>query len=174
MYYLDKDNLVSYIIEKHKKDSGLGISPIKLQKSLYLLYAMWAGNTRRLNEVIDDDNSIGVCEKDNKLYEDLFEPNFEAWKYGPVDPDVYFKFKYRNDYKGKNKINPIKDVDDGVMTMIKSFIDETLNEIFDISDFTLVDITHEDNSWKETYKKYPEGNGKIDSESIKQEYYELM
>ena len=43
MYLFDKTELVNYIIDYYKKLYNEDISPVKLQKGLYLLFAKWGG-----------------------------------------------------------------------------------------------------------------------------------
>lgn len=163
-YYLDKNNLVEYIIGKHEEIKKRKISPIKLQKTLYLLYAMWSGNANNINKHIQKENN--EVEVNSELKVDLFTPEFEAWMYGPVDREVYHKFK-NNQYKPSNDLL-IKDNE--YSSTVVSFVDDILEQTFDISDFVLVDITHEDKCWKKIYLKDPQGNTKIPKNDIIIEY----
>lgn len=163
---LDKEELVKYIICKYKKANlGKEISPIKLQKSLYFLFAMWGGKVLAAkNENVDDDN----CGKFNPY---LFAANFEAWKYGPVDSQIGQRYK-----DGQYDI-PCVDCDNIKLefhtsdefekTTAKEYIDQLLDRIFITSDFGLVDFSHEDKCWKNAIESIDK---KIDSEEIIKEY----
>lgn len=96
----DKDDLVNYVINQYKQKTSADISPLKLQKSLYLLFAMWGGNAAIINE--DIDKGQGTIELTDKVPTLLFDANFEAWKYGPVDIDVYNRYNH-NMYWGNIK-----------------------------------------------------------------------
>lgn len=161
MSYLDKINLAGYVINKHDEEYGCTISPLKLQKTMYLLFAMWGGNIYNINQDINNEEKIEYSEK---LNEYLFLADFEAWKYGPVDREIYYKFK-------ANEINPITELNyDGECTqkpLLESFINTIIDQAFKINDFALVDLTHEDKVWKDAYNN---GNKKMDSMDIIKEY----
>lgn len=54
---------------------------------------------------------------------------------------------------------------------IKSYIDGILKDLFEVSDFTLVDIAHNDSSWKNNFDfKELMHNNVISKEEIIQEY----
>ncbi len=63
---MDKFSIASYIVSKYEGK----VNPIKLQKLLYYCY-VW--------QLV-----AGVK---------LFEACFEAWTHGPVEPDIYHKYK---------------------------------------------------------------------------------
>lgn len=86
-------NVANSILVK-AKESGIGITPMKLQKLLYFLYREFL-----------------------QVYETaLFSERFEAWEYGPVITSVYIAFK-------RFKSDPISDfyreVDGTVMLVSK-------------------------------------------------------
>ena len=87
-----KDDLVNYVINQYKQKTSVNISPLKLQKSLYLLFAIWGGNAAIINE--DIDKGKGTIELTDKVPTLLFDAKFEAWKYGPVDIEVYTRYNY--------------------------------------------------------------------------------
>lgn len=65
----NKDDLVNYIINQYKQKTSADISPLKLQKSLYLLFAMWGGNVAIINEDIDKgQGTIELTDKVPTLY----------------------------------------------------------------------------------------------------------
>lgn len=160
----DKHKLARYIITKHKEKQGCDISPLKLQKTLYMIYAMWSGNAAVINEDIDDGN----IELSEKLPEELFKANFEAWKYGPVDIDVYENFK---ECKYNRKLENIEDAcmeDSEYWDDIKKFTNSIIDQCFAINDFSLVTVAQDD-AWK---KAYNSSDKLISKEDIRTEYYE--
>lgn len=169
MSRVDKIQLSSYIARKHYEDKGYPISPVKLQKTLYYLYAYWAGHNANLYEDTGamGSNGEGVSEQLVLDY-DLFEPKFEAWQYGPVDREIY----------RLNRENHLHLSSDGTLdvenesekSIIISFIHSVTDQTFEINDFSLVEMTHQDISWKATYEKHPRGDGIMEKEMIKDEY----
>ncbi len=157
-----KKDIKDYIIGKYAEKYETKISPIKLQKTLYFLFANWGGFARGLNKT--DKNELG-----EKIPEYLFEPNFEAWKYGPVDCDVYSNYKIASmfGYGNYNTTNSLDSIDSKYKSMVIPFIDNIINQAFEISDFSLVDISHRDECWKNSYDKEDQ---KIDPEDIIAEY----
>ena len=82
----DKDFLVQFLYKLFEKPSR-----IKIQKTLYLLYAFYGATYGNLNLNEDEENEF-VGQNYPKY---LFDANFEAWRYGPVEKEVY-----ANDKKG--------------------------------------------------------------------------
>lgn len=130
--------------EKTKKTKEIEqISPIKLQKALYLCFAYWAGfvNKGKIDKVIPDSES-----------DILFDDEIQAWAYGPVVPTVYFLNKdrellYNTEEEEDTVYNTIcKKILDNAF--LKETIDSLLDDIFQISDFKLVSICHMDKSWQ--------------------------
>lgn len=137
----DAVKLGAYIAKKISEKNNKEISPVKLQKALYFCFAYWGAYVRQAN--------MEQCEQmENDLKnqdEFLFYNRIEAWVYGPVVPDVYRKFNegtLMNEYSD--------DVLDKNLTA-KEFVDEMIDDIKDVSDFRLVDISHADNSWKDAF-----------------------
>lgn len=95
----------------------------------------------------------------------LFNNRIEAWIYGPVVPEVYRKYNdgllmqdYSEDCLNSN-------------TAAKIFVDDMINDIKDVSDFRLVDISHMDNSWKDAFDiNAAVHNEEIDKNKIIDEY----
>lgn len=166
MAYLDKIKLVEYMLQKHEEINQYTMSPIKVQKTLYYLYAMWGGNVRLLNKDLRE--GAEVCEQDIALDEDLFEPSFAAWKYGPVDSDIYYLYKHgelNDSCNAKELISTCPEMENQLIP----FIDHIIKQTSEISDFTLVDMTHDDECWKIAYERRGV-NDYMDKDSIKNEY----
>ena len=153
---LDKDELVRYIICKYKKSKPelAEISPIKLQKSLYFLFAMWGG------KVSSAQNDGHIETEDATIYARfhryLFDAKFEAWKFGPVDKEVWKKYRdnvYDSCFNDCNELSLHFNTDNKFEENTASeYIDGLLQRIFITSDFGLVDLSHEDECWKRAYK----------------------
>lgn len=134
MAELNVKELAAYIQKKYKEETGREISPIKMQKSLYFLFAYWGGMVRKSKMYPD-----AVEERFDNFSEYLFDEDFEAWVYGPVVPIVYREENISDFYNERMFLGKEK---------IKEFIDDLLEDLFETSDFTLVDVSHSDNSWK--------------------------
>lgn len=138
----NKDDLVNYLLYKLDLPSQL-----KIQKNLYLLFAFYGATYGKLSN--DESNS----ELDSTNYTPfLFEPNFQAWKYGPVDYDVYINFK-KEKYKELKSIENIlnEDLTLAEKNNIIKFIDNIINQIDEIDDYSLMDRTREDKVWSDSY-----------------------
>lgn len=136
------------------------ISPLKLQKSLYFLFAYYGA-------IYAQDDEDGLFEGTHEAVpKRLFNATFEAWQYGPVIRDVWVKDKqgeYTNPEKMRQAVASIES-----NTEVKQFIKDLFNQIDSVSDFTLVDRSHEDTSWKQAYR----GNKIMDNDLIIREYVE--
>lgn len=155
-FFDDIDDLIGYMKSKYKH-----ISPLKLQKGLYFLFAYYTqfyGNKVQMTEEISEEDFSNFPKY-------LFNKEFEAWRYGPVIKDVYFKNRnegYTSDY------------DEEVFQSmegheIKLFIDDLLDDLMTTSDFNLVDRSHEDDSWIKAYESGG-GNGIMPKEDIAADY----
>ena len=158
--------LALYIREKYLEYGGnidkRIISPIKLQKSLYFLFAYW-GQFIRSNK--ENKDSVEV---DYSYYSEfLFDDRIEAWTYGPVVPEVFIAEK--NEFFGYiNNDGYLEDEQDRVK---KEFIDNLLRQLFAADDFGLVRLSHEDECWKRHYIENDEKhNREIPKEEIINEY----
>ena len=139
------------------------ISPIKLQKSLYFLFFYFWQFIRNNKENKD---SVEVDYSNYSEY--LFDDRIEAWTYGPVVPRVFIADKEGklNKEPDENYLNNEKDV------AKKEFIDNLLEELFEIDDFSLVRISHEDDCWRKQYNEEDKRhNREIQKEDIINEYY---
>ena len=130
------------------------ISPLKLQKSLYFCFAYWGGFIRK--------GQNKKSELDISYSEYLFDEVIEAWVYGPVVPDVY--------HNKSIEISDKKDIFKG-KEYVKEFIDGILNDVLVVSDFKLVEASHNDSCWKKNFKKSDIFHNKeIPKEEIIREY----
>lgn len=158
--------LALYIKEKYleypENKNKIEISPIKLQKSLYFLFAYWGQYIKKNQE---NSNSVEVDYSTYDKY--LFNDNIEAWTYGPVVPVVFRAEKEHLLDNKKVEEDYLKE--DYVK---KEFIDFLLPQLFAISDFGLVDLSHQDECWKNHYDENEEmHNNVIPKDEIIDEYY---
>ena len=159
---IDARELAYYVSKKFKEYSNDSseISNIKLQKTLYFLFAMWGGFITKSQE--------NESEFDTSLSNILFANEIQAWVYGPVVPDVFFENRDGN-------IDNFKfDFDDffsGEKAILRETIDSIMNDIFAVSDFKLVSISHEDKCWQNHFDPTePEHHDEIPKKEIISEY----
>ncbi len=118
--------------EKYQKN----ISPIKLQKSLYFCFAYWAGfvfKSKNSEEVID-------------LSPYLFKETFKAWSYGPVIPSIFHEEKEGTLVEKVSEDELFKENE-----LVKETVNSLLDDIFEISDFKLVNLSHADKCWQNNF-----------------------
>lgn len=119
------ESVAKYICEK----SGWSISNLQLQKLMYLAQMIYMGRT------------------DGKP---LFEGNFEAWDYGPVEPNLYHKAKVFGS-------GPVQDVFRNALSFDvedsrREVMDDVTKRFLRYSAGDLVEITHWDGgAWAKHY-----------------------
>lgn len=145
MGIVNKKELVEYIKKHHFEFKGYEISPIKLQKTLYFLYANWAGYVESA-KITFQGSPVTEATDIAKLNSELFEPNFEAWAYGPVDREVYYDFNRSTLINGKLAESAINSLMKENIECF-NFIDVYSKRLFNTSDFGLVDLSHRDECW---------------------------
>ena len=79
VFFDDKAELVNHILSKIDINSS-----IRVQKVLYLLYAYYGA----IYGSLEQEKSYEEFETYPKR---LFNANFEAWQYGPIDSEVFLK-----------------------------------------------------------------------------------
>lgn len=157
-YLLDVDEFANFIINYYRERHAKEITAIKLQKSLYFCFAYWGGFIEKGRKSKQDEYI--------ELPSKLFNANFEAWSYGPVIPSIFHKFK-RLELRDKMDLENFFGTND----ILKETIISLLDDIFEISDFKLVNLSHADNSWKDNYDPDAEyHNIIIDNNKIINEY----
>jgi len=109
---MDKFQLANYIVSKYPEE----VTPMKLQKLMYYCY-VW--------QLVANDKK--------------FEASFEAWPYGPVEPQVY------EDYKEFGR-NPIKAASS--VSINEPLIDFILDSYSVFSAVELSKTTHMEEPWK--------------------------
>ena len=123
---MDKFTLSTYIVQHYE-----GTTPMKLQKLLYYCY-VW--------QLVAGKKS--------------FEANFEAWQHGPVEPDIYYKYKHF----GRE---PITDMD-FISAKPAAEIHFILESYAVLSAIELSKTTHLENPWK----KYVKEGGRIPDQEL--------
>lgn len=133
-------DLANYIVDKCIKDNA-PITNLQLQRILYFVQKEFL-----------------------KRGSPAFSDYIEAWEFGPVDYDIYNEFEYDNEmFSIKQSKTLICD------KFTRSFIDNYLDRIFITNDFGLIDLSHEDNAWRNVYNESMK-HIKMNPESIINEY----
>lgn len=165
-FFPDVDDLAVYLCAIYKF-----MTPIKLSKGLYFLYAYYA-STLGLS-------AASTCEENSETLPyppELFKPEFHAWKLGPVIPHVYDKFKsghYQELAKEAN-VSKIFALDSGepVNMEVKLFVEKFfLQHVCTVQDYILVERSHEDEAWIAAYDKNNPGEP-MDHQLILKQYFE--
>ncbi|NIK12886.1 Panacea domain-containing protein [Alkalibacillus almallahensis] len=156
----DVNDLVNYLFNKFGD-----LTPLKLQKGLYFLYAYYGA-------MYGEKEKEGVTEQNYNYPSRLFDSEFEAWTYGPVVREVYDN--YKKDVYYENKIsNEEADELFSDYAEAQRFVDELFGQIKEISDFSLVDRSHEDEAWRDPYKEQGK-SAPMDNNKIIKEYREKL
>lgn len=139
----DVNDIAKYIIN-YCNINNLEITNLRLNKLLYFIQAHFL--------------SAGAP---------IFEDDFEAWSYGPVIPDIYWKYRLF----GSGNINLLSNNNYDIGSIEQEHlleIDSVIDELKNISTYDLVDITHSQTPWIDSYEKF--ANNIISKDSI-QEYF---
>ncbi|RIY31153.1 hypothetical protein CKF54_07350 [Psittacicella hinzii] len=166
LYVFDNVDVLASYLYSLKKD----ISPIKLQKSLYFLYAFYAGMYYQNQDQVEFKGGV-------IFPNELFEADFEAWTYGPAIREVYDKRKdgsqYYLDFMNSQEyltfMQNLRDEDYG--SIVLEFINDVFQDISVRSDFALVERSHEDQTWLNAYE---DGKKKMKNSDIIDEYVKAV
>ncbi|WP_054950682.1 type II TA system antitoxin MqsA family protein [Numidum massiliense] len=127
---LDVFTVAKYFLTKPDRGDGYGITPLKLQKICYYAQA-WC-----------------LASKETRL----FKGTFRAWRYGPVNSDLW------GQYNGKRDIEYPDDYDPSYLTdEERHFLDLIWEGYGKFSAEHLRDLTHEDAPWKNARGNLPPG-----------------
>ncbi len=121
-------DVAKYIIWYSKK-KGYAISNLKLQKILYFVQAAF---------LVD-------CGKE------CFADSIEAWDFGPVVPCVYRYFKIFGSSDIPKSVGI--DAEEVIMRSDRKIINEMVDQCAEYSASALVEITHNQDPWKNVYRK---------------------
>ncbi|GBD76683.1 hypothetical protein TEHN7126_2382 [Tetragenococcus halophilus subsp. halophilus] len=155
--FSDINVLAKYVIDTSDRE----MTPLRLQKTLYFLFAFYGATYGQLASQNEEDM---VFEGSGSYPKYLFDEDIEAWNYGPVIRDIYKTYKYESD-----KINnaetwkPESDRD----LNISDVIDQVIKQTDEMGDFSLVDRTHEDEEWK---RAFDNDQDYMDKDAIIEEY----
>lgn len=157
-FFKDVEKASNYIFSKLSNPT-----PIKIQKSLYFIWSFYAATYGDFNS-----NQSEMAEMETYPKE-LFDAKFEAWKYGPVIEKVWVNSK-----RGliSERFDENKDILVGDKTLKKeifAFIDDLISQIDDVNDFGLVNRSHLDKSWSNSYDEKKE-HCSMSNQEIKKEY----
>lgn len=138
--FTDKNYLVKYLYTRLSNPTQ-----IKVQKTLYLLYAFYGATYGKIKDNSEESDFEG-----QEYPKELFPANFEAWRYGPVEVDVYNSEKL-----GEYKNSSDTELDNGTPEMknIIEFTNNIVEQTDSIDDFGLVDRTHQDDCWLDLYRE---------------------
>lgn len=161
---LYKKEEVAYFLAKfHEKYYNEKISKIKLQKGLYFLYAYYSQFVYR-----GTDSEIGDDFPKN-LSRELFKPDFQAWSYGPVDYSIYKKYDEITNNTSKCNIEVFLKKSEN--EFVSDYLDTLTRQILNSTDFGLVELSHQDQSWSNHYHQHEQQHReKIPAEEILNEY----
>ena len=112
------------LVTRYLLSRDFDVTPLALQKLLYYAQAFF-----------------------HALFgKDLFEDDCQAWSYGPVYPEIYFRYKsYRNEPIPSEEMDGL----DELSAEEKSFLDEIIRIFGHFSGATLSNITHAEQPWLE-------------------------
>ncbi len=137
------DSVCKYICEK----AGWELTNLELQKILYLAQMFHMGRTGGHR---------------------LFEGNFEAWDYGPVEPNLYHKLKVFGSDHISNVFHDARGFRDDDPR--RKVMDDVCKKFLRYSAGDLVEITHwDEGAWAEHYAPGVRGI-RIPDEDIFDEY----
>ncbi|MFC0232765.1 Panacea domain-containing protein [Vagococcus entomophilus] len=155
----------------HLKNVMRTTSPLRLQKTLYFLYAFYGATYGKICEEQNTENGR-ISEMSTNYPKKLFAEEFEAWEYGPVIRKVYTDNK---NGKYDNLEDNTDKYQDDEMREIMGFIDDLVGTLNKMTEFDLVDRTHEDKAWKTKFdREHKYASPTIDSETLINEYYEKL
>jgi len=131
-------DIVDYFLAKAQTDEEL-LSNLKLQKLIYYAQGLHLA-------------SEGTP---------LFNEEIKAWEYGPVVPELYHKYKTY----GAGGIPANETFDPNTINQdTRNFLDEVYVVFGQFSAIRLMDITHEDQCWKNAHP-----NGVISHSAMKED-----
>lgn len=141
----DVREVARYMVYSASKQN-IPISNLKLQKLLYFLWKEYYQKTHKY----------------------IFSEAFSAWKFGPVQTEVYFDYymfgaaAINMDFSSYN--------DTGITQEDKEFIDALLFQYKDWKVYDLVERTHKKGcAWDRTFQQGEGNNKKISFEDIKED-----
>lgn len=132
-FFNNSDDLVNHLLAKFLEEPGI----LRLNLTLYFLCAAYSAAYNPENKIEYD---LG---EQPRFVADL---TFTADKYGPQDYSV--NDKLRNEYYQPEEYNFL---DTQVDHNVKHFIDDILEQLKDVDDFSLLDRAVQDDTWLNAY-----------------------
>ena len=152
--------VANYFLSKHRKQ---GITPLKIQKLVYIAHGWYMALHGHDNPLVDDENA-------------------EAWQYGPVFPSLYHEFKHRGRMPIMDLATEIDvDLSEKKPAILKS--DKTARDLLDriwevyggYTGIALSELCHaEDSPWDKTRKKSGRKNNSDISDKIIANHYKQL
>lgn len=144
-------------------------TPLKIQKTLYFLWAFYSATYGNIQYSTDDQSEFDL--QDGAYPTELFEPDFEAWRYGAVINEVYLAYK-KHEIKELSSEDIRKKISLAELEKkeILLFINNLIAQINEVDDFGLVQKAIKDSAWKDAYV----ANRKMNPESIKDDYVNFL
>ena len=158
-FFSNAEELLSYL--EAKLDNP---TPLKIQKSLYFLWAFYAVTYGSI-----DYSHKSEFSQIDKYPLQLFPASFEAWPDGPVLNKIYAEDK-------DNSITPSLEKKHCTTKMEKdvwAFIDDMIMQINPINDFGLVARSHQDKAWQDAYHA-GKNHCKMNEEDIIRDYQKYV
>lgn len=170
IYVFDNVNTLAGYIKKCLSNP----TPLKIQKSLYFLWAFYSAT---YGNISSDDNKNGEFGLQSHYPKYLFKADFEAWQYGPIIESVYTDYKNNQIIEvGSDKLKPSMNFEDsGKQNKVEIllFINNLLDQIDDVNDFSLIRRTQQDSAWKDAFND-SKSHCKMDNKQIKNDYIAKM
>lgn len=163
--FSDINVLAKYVIDTSDRE----MTPLRLQKTLYFLFAFYGATYGQLGNKDEEDK---VFEGSISYPKYLFNENIEAWNYGPVVRDVYFTFKNHPEKINESETwiteeeKKSQELDEQRRN-INDVLEQVIYQTDKMGDFELVDRTHEDKEWKLAFE---DGQREMNKELIIEGY----
>lgn len=150
-----------YIYTDNEYDGIGGVSMVSIMSAAHYLVHLSYGEKRRSLTSLKLQKLLYLAQGWSYVWDNrpLFQAEFEAWQYGPVNAEVYNYFKKY----GRDEI-PERE---GFEEYLDKDSRETLEAVWDkycsYSAFELVELTHRQEPWKNAYRR----RGTIKNSDIK-------
>ena len=144
-------------------------TPLKIQKTLYFLWGFYSAMYGNIKYDSAEKSEFDL--QDGAYPPELFEPDFEAWRYGAVINKVYLAYK-KHEIKELSSEDIQKRISLGELEKkeILLFINNLIAQINEVDDFGLVQKAIKDSAWKDAYL----ADKKMDPEKIKDDYVNFL
>jgi uncharacterized phage-associated protein len=125
MVMYSANDIAKYVV-KYCESKGISITNLKLQKLLYYIQGFF----------------LAIWGKP------IFSDEIQAWEYGPVVPDIYYRYKAFVD----NPIHLAGEIPNLAMSeMQQKVLNIVIDNLSAVPAWKLVQQTHEEDPWKNTF-----------------------